>query len=93
MKNHSELLLMAEAYVNSISTEEYDFKIFKVIDFKEGLIVSFQTKEFVEDELSDNPVIGLLPFIIDKSDGYISHKKSLLDTQERIKEFRRERGF
>ena len=94
MKTYSELLLKSELYLKKFSNDSYDFRILKVIDFKEGLLIIFQSKEFVEENSEDDLILGLKPFIIDKVDGSISHKRdSLITSFERIEEFRKEKGY
>lgn len=85
---------IVDDYILELSKYDYSFKVLKEIDFGEGLMVIYQSKEFVESRNSREVVLGLSPFIIDYSDGSIFHRKDLcLDVDELIEFFKKEKGY
>ena len=92
--SESALTKIVDDYLAELSKYDYNFAILKKISFKEGLMVIYQSREFVETKSPREAVLGLSPFIIDYKDGSVFHRKDLcLDVDELISFFKREKGY
>jgi len=95
MTIEKEAKYIAEKYVEEkLSNPEYNFKVQEIIEFKEGFLVFYQSKRFVENKSIKDAIVGLNPFIIDKKDSSIYHDEcSYLDDPELIEQFKKEKGY
>lgn len=92
MKTKAEIDQIIEDYITQLSNDDYSFLLNKKRNFGSGVLVSYQSREYVEDNNYSAMIAGLSPFIVEKTTGEIFHDEySFLGSDELIERFQRSR--